>query len=146
MSEDPTLTRPPLGAPVSHETERELRALLGDLFEHSEVLLRQEVELGKAELHLRVEKGKQALRRGAISAGLFYAAYLTTLTTLVLVLCQWMMPWLAALIVAVVASGGAVVFSLLGKQALDDAKHPSLPHTSTPHMSSRSLTRERAHS
>lgn len=147
MNRDPSLPHPSLGdEPASPATERELRAVLGDLFEHSETLVRQEVELGKAELHLRVDRAKVALRRGAISAGLYYAAYLTTLATLVLLLAEWMAPWIAALIVAVVAGAGAVVFTRLGKEALDDVKRPALPHTSQPHMSSSSLTRQRAHS
>ncbi|HEX6243112.1 MAG TPA: phage holin family protein [Polyangiales bacterium] len=110
--------------------------MLADLFEHSETLVRQEVELGKAEIALRVEKAKAAALRGAISAGLYHAAYLTTLATVVLLLCEWVAPWLASLIVALVASAGAVVFTLLGRQALHEIKDP--PET-------RPIMRQRAH-
>lgn len=148
MSQDPNLLRPPLGAvpPSTPGSERELRALLADLYVHGETLVRQEVELGKAELTNRVDKAKVALRRGAISAGLYYAAYLTTLATIVLLLAEWMAPWIAALVVAVAAGAGAVVFTLLGKQALDDVKRPVLADESTSPKSSSSLTRQRAHS
>lgn len=146
MSTDPTLTHPPLGdEPERTAAQRELRAVLGDLFEHSETLVRQEVALGKAEITQRVDKAKVALRHGAISAGLFYAAYLTALATVVLLLAEWMAPWIASLVVAVAASAGAVVFTLLGKRALDEVKAP-LSSDTQPHMSSSSLTRQRAHS
>jgi len=117
-------------------SERELKAVLANLVEHSETLVRQEIELGKAELNLRVDKAKVALRRGAISAALYYAAYLTTLVSLVLLLAEWLAPWLSALIVALIASAGAVVFTLLGRQALEQVKHPH---------ETRSFTGRRAH-
>ena len=120
--------------------------MLADLVEHSETLLRQEVELGKAELKHRVDRAKVALRHGAISAGLFYAAYLTTLATIVLLLAEWMAPWISALVVAVAATAGAAVFTFLGKQALDDVKSPAPSEDNTTRKSSSSLTRQRAHS
>jgi hypothetical protein len=120
--------------------------VLADLIEHSETLLRQEVELGKAELTHRVDRAKVALRHGAISAGLFYAAYLTTLATIVLLLAEWMAPWISALVVAVAATAGAGVFTFLGKQALDDVKSPAPSEDNTSRKSSSSLTRQRAHS
>lgn len=101
--------------------ERELKMVLADLVEHSQTLARQELALLKAEYEARLSSGKAALRDAAMSFGLFYAAYLTILATLVLLLAQWTPPWVASLIVAVAASGGAVLFTWLGKQAYDAA-------------------------
>ena len=117
------------GAELEFTSQRELKAVLADLVDHSETLVRQEIELGKAELNLRVEKAKVALLRGAISAALYYAAYLATLATLVLVLATWVAAWLAALIVALVAGAGAAVFTLLGWQAVKQVKHPHESHS-----------------
>jgi hypothetical protein len=138
----PELSAPPVElatprVPTVPGSDRELKALLADLVDHSETLVRQEFELGKTELNLRVEKAKLALLHGAISAALYYAAYLTTLACLVLLLAQWVAAWLAALIVALVASAGAAVFTLLGRKALEQVKHP--------HQTIRSFTGERAH-
>lgn len=125
--------------------ERELKAVLGDLFEHSETLVRQEIALGKAELDTRMEKAKTALMRGVISAGLYHAAYLTTLATLVLLLAQWVAPWAAALIIALAASAGAVVFTLLGRQALHEVKDPPETRPAMRSNRMRSDTAQRAH-
>jgi hypothetical protein len=62
---------------------------------------------------------------------------LTTLATLVLLLSEWVAPWIASLIIALLASAGAVVFTLLGRQALHEIKDP--PET-------RPILRHRAHS
>jgi hypothetical protein len=110
--------------PTEPGNDRELKALLADLVEHSETLVRQEVALGKAELNLRIDKAKVALLRAAVTVALYYAAYLTTLATLVLLLATWVAAWVAALIVALIASAGAVVFTLLSRQALEQVKHP----------------------
>lgn len=126
---------------------RELQALLADLWQHSETLVRQEVELLKAEYEARAIHAKSALQRGAISIGLLHAAYLTTLATLVLVLAQWIEPWLASLIVAIAASAGALAFAWLGRQELRQAterlerpKHPRIEEHG------QALGRQRAHS
>jgi hypothetical protein len=100
------------------EHERELKSVIADLWQHSETLVHQELALAKAEFETHVARAKTAIVRGAISAGLYYAAYLTTLATLVLALAQWLPPWLASLIVASAASAGAFVFTRLGKESL----------------------------
>lgn len=122
-------------------SERELKSVLASLVEHSETLVRQEIALGKAELDLRMQQAKQALVRGAICAGLFHAAYLTTLATLVLLFSEWVAPWVASLIIALVASAGAAVFTLLGKEALQRIKHPPERHPSE----TRPILQRRAH-
>lgn len=102
-------------------SERQMQALLADMWQHAQTLVRQEVALAKTELELRTNAAKAGIERAAIAGGLFHAAYLTSLATLVLVLAQWVAPWLAALIIAIAASAGAVVFALLGRQKLERA-------------------------
>lgn len=137
MSSEPVEAHKASSQSVASPDERHLKAVLGDLFEHTQVLVRQEIELGKAEVEVRVANAKAALVRGAIAAGLFYAAYLTSLTSLVLLLAQWMPAWFGALIVALLASAGAVIFTRLGQASVQAVKHPS---------ETSSITRQRAHS
>lgn len=106
--------------------EREMKRVFVDLWHHSEVLIRQELALIKAEYEARLRAGKALLVRGAIASALFYAAYLTTLASLVLVLAQWAAPWLAALIVGGAAALGALAYLYLTKRALDVAMRPLL--------------------
>jgi hypothetical protein len=110
---------------LQHDHERQLAAVVADLWEHSETLIRQELALVKAEYEARAIHAKAALQHSAISIGLFHAAYLTTLAMLLLLLAKWLDPSLAALILAIGASAGAFVFTRLGKQALNEAIKPS---------------------
>jgi len=134
IEQQPPIRPLPETAPgLEQQSERQLKAVLADLFEHSETLVRQEVELGKAELNTRVEAGKAALIRGAIAGGLYLAAYHTALATVVLLLALWVTPWLAALIVCVLASSGAVLFTRLGQKALTQVRSPEQQRTFTHH-------------
>lgn len=129
----------------SLQDRRELQAVLADLWQHSETLVRQEVELLKAEYEARSTHAKAAVQRAAISLGLFHAAYLTTLATLVLLLAVWIEPWAASLIVAVGASAGAFVFALLGKRELRRTTEP-MKMPERPQQHGHALGRQRAHS
>jgi hypothetical protein len=124
------------GAPVtrrsSERDEPTLTAVIADLWEHSETLVRQELALVRAEYEARALHAKAAVQHGALSLGLFHAAYLCTLATLVLVLAQWLDPWLSASIIAVAAGLAAAVFALLGKRAFDQATEP-FRHDPPPH-------------
>jgi len=88
--------------------EQSLKAIVSDLWDHGEKLVKAEVELGielgKAELDRQVELGKIALRHTAIMSGFFYAGYLTLLAALVLGLSTVMPAWLAALGVGIVSA------------------------------------------
>ncbi len=131
----------------SAQDRRELQAVLADLWQHSETLVRQEVELLKAEYEARAVHAKAAVRHGAISLGLCHAAYLSTLATLVLVLALWVEPWAAALIVAVAASAGAFVFAQLGKRELQrTTQRTRSPERQTEQRHEHLLGRQRAHS
>lgn len=94
------------------------------LTDQTKTLVRQEIELAKAELE---EKGK----RVGLGAGMFGAAGLlgffafATLTAfLILALATAVAPWLAALIVTVAYAAVAGVLALIGKQKVQQATPP----------------------
>jgi len=104
--------------------ERPLGELLKQLSEQTTRLVRQELELAKAEL---TQKGRQA----GMGAGLFGAAgaigflALAALTTCFILALDVVMPaWLAALIVAVVYAAVAAVLALRGKAKVKQAVPP----------------------
>ncbi|MFL5903679.1 MAG: phage holin family protein [Solirubrobacteraceae bacterium] len=105
--------------------DRPLAELMRDLSQQSTELIRQEIELAKAELRA---KGKSA----GVGAGMFGAAGLIALfgvgaltTCLVLALATAMDAWLAALIVAVVYLAAAGVAALVGKGKVQEATPPA---------------------
>jgi len=109
--------------------ENELRdrptgELLRDLSDHTTTLVKQEMELAKAELQ---EKGKQAgLGAGMFGgAGLFGVGAFAALTAcLIAAMDQAMEIWLAALVVAVAYAFIAAVLAMTGKQKVKQAVPP----------------------
>jgi uncharacterized membrane protein YqjE len=104
--------------------------LLRELSDHTTTLVRQEIELAKAELG---EKGKKAgLGAGMFGgAGLFGLFALAALTTCIIVaLDSAMALWLAALIVAVVYGAIAAVLALQGRNKVQEAG-PPVPEQAT---------------
>jgi hypothetical protein len=104
--------------------DRPTADLLRDLSQQTTDLVRQEIELAKAEIG---EKGKQA----GIGAGLFggagvvgAAAFAALTTAIVAGLDQAMALWLAALIVAVVYGAIAAVLALRGRQQVQEVGAP----------------------
>jgi uncharacterized membrane protein YqjE len=105
--------------------DRPVGELLRELSNQTTTLVRQELELAKAEM---AEKGKQAgIGAGMFGgAGLFGVFALAALTTAVIAaLATGMDVWLAALIVAVVYAAGAAVLALLGRQKTREAAPPA---------------------
>jgi uncharacterized membrane protein YqjE len=105
--------------------ERPVSELLKELSTQTSTLVRQELDLAKAEM---AEKGKQAgLGAGMFGgAGLFGVLALAALTTCVIAaLATGMEVWLAALIVAVVHAGIAGALALLGRQKTREAIPPA---------------------
>jgi uncharacterized membrane protein YqjE len=98
--------------------------LLKELSEQTTTLVRQEIELAKAEIG---EKGKKAgagagMLGGATGLALFAFA---ALTTCVIAALDTAMPlWLAALIVAVVYAAVAGVLALRGRDKVQEAGPP----------------------
>jgi uncharacterized membrane protein YqjE len=111
---------------VQHEMrERPVGELLKELSMQTTTLVRQELDLAKAEM---AEKGKRAgLGAGMFGgAGLFALLALGALTASVIAaLATGMDVWLAALIVAVVYAGVAGVMALLGRQKTREALPPA---------------------
>ena len=104
--------------------------LLRELSDHTTTLVRQEIELAKAELG---EKGKKAgLGAGMFGgAGLFGVLALAALTTCIIVALDSALPlWLAALIVAVVYGAIAAVLALQGRNKVQQ-EVPPLPEQAT---------------
>jgi uncharacterized membrane protein YqjE len=104
--------------------------LLKELSDHTTTLVRQEIELAKAELG---EKGKQAgLGAGMFGgAGLFGVLALAALTTCIIVALDSAMPlWLAALIVAVVYGAIGAVLAFQGRNKVQEAG-PPVPEQAT---------------
>ena len=105
--------------------DRPTGELLKELSDHTTTLVKQELDLAKAEL---AEKGKQAgIGAGMFGgAGLFGVGAFAALTACVIaVLATAMDVWLAALIVAVVYAGIAAVLALLGKKKTREAVPPA---------------------
>jgi uncharacterized membrane protein YqjE len=104
--------------------EQSTAELLRQLSEQTTKLVRQEIELAKAEL---TEKGKKA----GIGAGMFggagtlaFYAFGALTACLILALATALDGWLAALIVAVVYGAAAGVLAITGKQKLTEATPP----------------------
>ena len=114
---------------MTASTDNELRdrptgELLRDLSDHTTTLVKQEMELAKAELQ---EKGKQAgVGAGMFGgAGLFGLGAFAALTAcLIAALDQAVEIWLAALVVAVVYAVIAAVLAMTGNQRVKQAVPP----------------------
>jgi uncharacterized membrane protein YqjE len=104
--------------------DRSTAELLKRLSDETTTLVKQELELAKAELQ---EKGKRAgVGAGMFGgAGLFGVAAFAALTACVIAALDLAMPlWLAALIVAVVYAAVTGVLALRGKQKVKEATPP----------------------
>jgi uncharacterized membrane protein YqjE len=110
--------------------ERPTGELLKELSDHTTTLVKQEIELAKAELE---QKGKKAgigagMFGGAGLCGVFSLAALTT--CIIAVLESPLSLWLAALIVAVVYAAVAGVLALQGRNKVQEAV-PPVPEQAT---------------
>jgi Putative Actinobacterial Holin-X, holin superfamily III len=113
MSNEPTSPR-----------ERPLGEVARELTRDVSLLVRQEVDLAKAEM---AQKGRVAapglgMIGAAGVAGLMAAGALTAF--LILVLATFLPEWLAALIVGAVLAGAAYVLAIRGKERVEEAGTP----------------------
>jgi len=104
--------------------ERPIGELLKQLSQQTSTLVRQELELAKADM---AEKGKKAgvgagVLGGAVVVGLLALGALTT--CIIAALATAMELWLAALIVAVAYAVVGAVLAVMGKQRLKEASPP----------------------
>jgi uncharacterized membrane protein YqjE len=112
-------------APGDNELrDRPTGELLRELSDHTTTLVKQEMDLAKAELQ---EKGKQA----GLGAGMFggaalfgVSAFAALTACLIAVLDQAMEFWLAALIVAAAYAAIAAVLAVTGKRRVKKAGPP----------------------
>jgi uncharacterized membrane protein YqjE len=110
--------------------ERPTGDLLKELSDQTTTLVKQEIELAKAELE---QKGKKAgLGAGMFGgAGLFGVFALAALTTCIIAVLESPLSlWLAALIVAVVYAAIAGVLALQGRNKVKEAV-PPVPEQTT---------------
>ena len=105
--------------------ERPVGELLRQLSQETTTLVKQEIELAKAEM---AEKGKQA----GIGAGMFGGAGVSGLLALIFLslaivaaLDTAMWAWLAALIVGLVWAAAAAVLALQGRNKVQQATPPA---------------------
>jgi hypothetical protein len=113
-----------MGTEEKELRERSTGALLRQLSEETTTLVKQEIDLAKAELG---DKGKQAAKGagmfgGAGLAGVFALAAVTTAA--IAALDTAMDLWLAALIVAAVYAAVAGVLALRGRDEVQQATPP----------------------
>jgi uncharacterized membrane protein YqjE len=113
-------------APPEELRERPVSDLVKQLASQTSTLVRQELDLAKAEMTEKATiAGKGAgLIGGAAVVGLLAAGALTA--CLILVLSEAMDAWLAALIVAVVMGAVAAVLGLAGRNKVRQAA-PAVP-------------------
>ena len=110
--------------PPEELRERPIGDLVKQLASQTSTLVRQEIDLAKAEMSQKASiAGKGAgLLGGAALVGLLAAGALTA--CLILVLSEAMAAWLAALIVAVVMAAVAAGLGLAGRNKVREATPP----------------------
>jgi hypothetical protein len=98
--------------------------LLKQLSEQTATLVRQELDLAKAEMQ---QKGKRAgVGLGLIGVGgvIALAAVGAFTATLIMLLAEWMDGWLAGLIVTIAYAAVAAYLALQGKEKVSEASPP----------------------
>jgi len=125
----------PGAGPETHQETRPIGAIITDLWEKTETLVRQEMRLGiaeaeekvdalKVELDDKIKQLKLELFAKAIGGVIAFAGLLTVVASIVSALALAMPVWLAALMVgAVLALGGVVLLKR-------EAKLPAPPSPS----------------
>lgn len=104
--------------------EKTLGELLGQLSQETATLVRQEVELAKAEVGQKAKAGGAAagMFGGAAFAALLAAGTFTAF--LILVLAEAMPAWVAALVITLGYAGAAAFLALRGKERVKDMTPP----------------------
>jgi hypothetical protein len=99
--------------------ERPIGALIVDLANQMRALLRLEVALFKAELAVKLHRLGLGLIALAIGVFFVFSGWIALLATATLALATIVRPWLAALIVGLVAILAGALLLYLGKRWLD---------------------------
>ncbi len=85
--------------------QRRMSAILADMWQSTEQLIRQELDLAMARLNAQVEEVKADLVVTTTGGAVLYAGALSLVAACVLALSQVLEPWLSALVVGLAASG-----------------------------------------
>ncbi len=93
------------------EEQRSTTAIVGDLWEHMQELMKQELALLRADLEQRTQRAKQDLVELSMAGAVAHAGALALMAALILLLNLRLEAWLAALIVGLtaVAAGYAML-------------------------------------
>jgi hypothetical protein len=105
---DPPRSAPAKATTVAEQTalsDRPLGEILANLWQNFETAVRQELELASAELDEKTSRLKRDATAAVIAGAVLYAGVLATAAALILLLSRAVAPWLAALLVGVVAMG-----------------------------------------
>src|SRR4029077_4069088 len=98
--------------------------LLKRLSEQTATLVRQELNLAKAEMQQKTERAGLGIGLSGGGGVLALAAVGARTATLILLLAEWMDAWLAALIVTAVYAAGAALLTLQGREKVSEASPP----------------------
>jgi hypothetical protein len=101
----PDQFRPQQSAPSAHgEDLRPVADIVKDLWHHTELLVQQESHALRAEAEVRIEELKVEATMFATAGAVVYAALLSLVAGLTLLLSRAVEPWLAAIIMALALS------------------------------------------
>lgn len=128
MKAELDVIRPNAEPPFTPSHERELGAIVTDMWRNGENLLRAELDLGLAELDVRVVKLKHSLLMGTIAGATVYAGILLLLAAAVLGLSQFIAPWLSALLLGAVVTAVGATLLMRGEDTTKAAQQPD-PHS-----------------
>lgn len=108
--------------------EQSLGEILSDLSQESQRLFRQEIELAKTEMSLKMSRVLKDIAFLAIGGAVAYAGLLALISAVILGLGAGMPWWLSALIVGVIVAG--IGYALV-KKGVDDFKKKEYVPTQT---------------
>lgn len=95
--------------------DRSIKEVLAELWQDSETLVRQELELAKVELEDKLSQAKADLTKAAVGGAVLYAGLLTLIGAVTLFVAKFVALWVAALLVAVVVIGVGYWMAQKGK-------------------------------
>jgi len=99
------IERPQTRYEPSPQVEKPVGEIVADLWDNTEKLVRQEMQLGLAEIDERVEHLKTELMIKAVGGAVLFGGLLAVVASMILLLAKAVDPWISALIVGVVMLG-----------------------------------------
>jgi hypothetical protein len=104
--------------------EQPIGDLLRQLSQQTATLVRQELELARAEMQQKGRRAKPGLELLGAGGVLALAAVGAFTATLIMLLAEWMDGWLAGLIVTIVMAVAAALLAVQGKEKVAEATPP----------------------